>query len=95
MVISRKPYPTDVSGEEWDFALPYLTLIITEAPQRHYDLQKAFNALRWLVRAEAPWRILPNDLPPWEAVYQPTHRWLQAGCFKVITSDLRSSIRVA
>ncbi|RQM43842.1 IS5/IS1182 family transposase, partial [Paraburkholderia bannensis] len=23
----RKPYPTDVSNEEWSFAAPYLTLM--------------------------------------------------------------------
>ena len=52
------------------FRPPYLALITTEAPQRHHDLREIFNALRWLVRAGAPWRMLPNDLPPWEAVYQ-------------------------
>ena len=93
--MSRKPYPTDVSDEEWDFAQPYLALITTDAPQRHHDLREVFNALRWLVRAGAPWRMLPNDLPPWEAVYQQTRRWLQAGCFEAMASDLRSIIRVA
>ncbi|WP_415867699.1 transposase, partial [Burkholderia ubonensis] len=24
---ARKPYPTDVSDEEWSFAAPYLTLM--------------------------------------------------------------------
>ena len=91
----RKPYPSDVSDEEWSFAAPYLVLMDTEAPQRQHDLREVFNALRWLVRAGAPWRMLPNDLPPWEAVYQQSRRWLQAGCFEAMVSDLRSIIRVA
>jgi transposase len=41
-----------------------------EAPQRTYNLREVFNGLRWMARAGAPWRLLPNDLPPWEAVYQ-------------------------
>lgn len=65
------------------------------APQRQHDLREVFNALRWLVRAGAPWRMLPNDLPPWEAVYQQSRRWLEAGCFEAMVSDLRSIIRVA
>ncbi len=65
------------------------------APQREHDLREVFNALRWLVRAGALWRMLPNDLPPWEAVYQQTRRWLEAGCFEAMVSDLRSIIRVA
>jgi transposase len=65
---SGKPYPTDVSDEEWAFAVPYLTLMTPEAPQRKHDLRGLFNALRWMARVGAPWRLLPNDFPPWEAV---------------------------
>ena len=91
----RKPYPTDVSDEEWSFAGPYLTLMEEAAPQRRHDLREVFDALRWLVRAGAPWRLLPNDFPPWEAVYQQSRRWVEAGCFEAMVSDLRSIIRVA
>jgi transposase len=35
------------------------------------------------------WRMLPNDLPPWEAVYQQAQRWLKASCFEALVSDLR------
>lgn len=91
----RKPYPTDVSDEEWSFAAPYLTLMSEEAPQRRHELRELFNALRWLARAGAAWRMLPNDLPPWEAAYQQTQRWLKAGCFEAMVNDLRSILRVA
>ncbi|MHA6834247.1 transposase, partial [Ralstonia pseudosolanacearum] len=42
---SRRPYPTDVSDEEWSFVAPYLTLMDEQAPQRKYDLRRMFNAL--------------------------------------------------
>ena len=91
----KKGYPTDVSDEEWSFAAPYLTLMEEQAPQREHRLRVVFNALRWIVRAGAPWRMLPNDFPPWQAVYQQTRRWLEAGCFEAMVGDLRSVIRVA
>jgi transposase len=91
----RKPYPTDVSDEEWEFVLPYLTLMDHDAPQRRYDLREVFNALRWIVHTGAPWRYLPNDLPPWEAVYQQTRRWLEAGVFETMVHDLREMLRWA
>ena len=69
---SRKSYPTDVTDEEWAFVAPYLTLMNEAAPQRRYDLREVFNALRWMVRAGAPWRLLPHECPPWPAVYQQT-----------------------
>ncbi len=55
----RKPCPTDVSDEEWSFARRYLTLMEEAAPQRRHNLREVFNALRWLMRAGAPWRLLP------------------------------------
>jgi transposase len=91
----RTPYPTDVTDEEWAFVAPYLTLMDEHAPQRRYDLREVFDALRWLVRAGAAWRLLPHDFPPWAAVYQQTQRWLAAGCFDAIVHDLRELLRVA
>jgi transposase len=92
---SRERYPTDVSDEEWAFVAPYLTLMSGDAPQRQYPLREAFNGLRWIVRAGAPWRMLPNDLPPWEAVYQQARRWLAAGAFEALVHDLRALLRLA
>jgi len=89
----RKPYPTDVSDDEWAFVAPYLSLMSPDAPQRVHDLRDVFNALRWIVRAGAPWRLLPTNFPPWEAVYQQTQRWIAAGCFEAIVHDLRALLR--
>ena len=95
MSTDRKAYPTDVSDEEWAFAAPYLTLLREDAHQRVHDLREVFNALRWLVKSGSPWRLLPHDLPPWEAVYQQARRWLAAGAFEAMAHDLRAVIRVA
>jgi transposase len=92
---SRKPYPSDVSDEEWAFVAPYLALVREDAPQRTHDLREVFNGLRWIVRSGAPWRMLPHDFPPWQAVYQQTHRWLSAGVFEAMMHDLRALLRLA
>ena len=91
----RKPYPSDVSDDEWAFVAPYLTLMTETAPQRHHELRELFNGLRYVVKTGAPWRWMPNDLPPWEAVYQQSQRWLRAGCFEAIVHDLRALLRLA
>jgi transposase len=91
----RKSYPSDVSDDEWSFCAPYLTLMKEEAPQRDYPLREVFNGLRWFVRAGCPWRMMPNDLPPWYVVFQQTRRWLKAGCFETMAHDLRAVLRMA
>jgi transposase len=90
----RTSYPSDVSDDEWAFCAPYLTLMKADAPQRHHELRALFNALRWFVRAGCPWRMLPNDLPPWTAVQQQTRRWVRAGCFENMAHDLRVLLRL-
>src|SRR5882672_1725186 len=92
--MARKPYPSDVTDEEWDFIAPYLTLMNADAPQRKYEPREAFNAMRWIVRTGSQWRYMPNDLPPWEAVYQQTQRWYAAGVFDAIAQDLRRLLRI-
>jgi transposase len=90
----RKPYPTDVSDEEWAFVTPYLTLMTPDAPQRRYDLREVFNGLRFIVRGGLQWRLMPHDLPPWPVVSQQTRRWLAAGVFAAIVHDVRVLLRL-
>ncbi len=92
--MNRKSYPSDVSDEEWAFVAPYLTLMSEDAPQREHSLREVFNGLRWMVRTGAPWRYLPSDLPPWEAVYQQSQRWIKASVFEAMVADLREILRL-
>jgi transposase len=91
----RKRYPTDISDEEWALVGPYLTLMREDAPQREYSLREIFNGLRYILKTGATWRMMPHDLPRWEAVYQQTQRWIKAGVFEAIVDDLRMLLRLA
>jgi transposase len=63
MTIARKPYPSDVSDEEWSLVAPYLALMREDAVQRQHSLRELFNGLRYLIRYGIAWRAMPNDLP--------------------------------
>ena len=91
----RKPYPSDVSDEEWSLVVPYPTLMKENAPQREHSMRELFNGLRYVIRHGIAWRAMPNDLPPWHAVHQQAHRWLAAGCFEALAQDLRAMLRLA
>src|SRR5258707_8880338 len=93
--MNRKPYPSDVSDEEWAFVARYLILMREDAPQRDYSVREVFNGLRWIIRTGAQWRMMPNDLPPWGTVYQQGQRWLKAGVFEAMVDDLRQVLRPA
>lgn len=95
MLIPREPYPSDVSDDEWALVAPYLTLLPEDASRRTHAVREVFNGLRYIVKTGAPWRWMPNDLPPWEIVYQQAQRWLRAGCFEALAEDLRVILRLA
>src|SRR5499433_1109448 len=93
--MERKPYPGDVSDEEWALVVPYLTLMTEDAPQHEYPLREVFNGLRWIIRTGAPWRWMPHDLPPWNVIYQQSQRWNKAGVFEALVHDLRAVLQIA
>lgn len=94
MHTTRKVYPSDVADADWEFLLPYLTLMREDAPQREHSLRELFNGLRYIVKTGCQWRFVPHDLPPWTAIYQQARRWLQAGVFEDIAHDLRMIARL-
>ncbi len=94
-MIARKSYPSDVSDDEWALVAPYLALLPEAAGQREHSSREVFNGLRYVVRNGIAWRAMPNDLPPWAAVYQQAQRWLRAGSFEALAHDLRVLLRVA
>jgi transposase len=95
MTTARKPYPSDVSDEEWALVAPYLSLLPEDAGQRTHPSREVFNGLRYLVRYGVAWRAMPNDLPPRHAVYGQAQRWLRGGCFATLAHDLRAVLRLA
>ena len=92
--MTRKSYPSDVSDAEWEFLVPYLTLMREDAPQRDYSLRDVFDALRYVVKTGCQWDFLPHDFPPSSAVYQQARRWIAAGVFEEIAHDLRMILRM-
>lgn len=90
---TRKPYPSDVSDEEWALISSYLELLPEASYQRQHASREVFNGLRYVVRSGIQWRMLPHDFPPWEAVYQQSRRWLSAGVFDHLMGDLRELLR--
>src|SRR4026208_1793506 len=94
MNTTRKSYPSDVMDAEWEFLLPYLTLMREDAPQREHALRDVFDALRYVVKTGCQWASRPPGCPPWAAVYQQARRWVAAGVFEDIAHGLRMILRM-
>ncbi len=72
----RKPYPSDVSDEQWELIGPFLqawktkrVAVSVSGQPGDYDLREIVNAIFYQNRTGCQWAYLPHDLPPKSATY--------------------------
>lgn len=87
-------YPTGVSDDQWAVLEPLLP-----KPARRgrppTDRRPVLNALLYLIKGGAPWRLLPRNFPPWKTVYHLFRQWALNGTWERINGCLRALARAA
>src|SRR5215213_762342 len=90
---TRKPYPTDLNDPQWQRIEPLLPKKKQGRDPLH-SRREMVNALLYLTRTGCQWRMLPHDLPPWEAVYAFWRRLVESNRLVQINDVLRVQIRL-
>jgi putative transposase len=85
----RKPYPTDLSDEEWGQIARLLSAVPRSGRRPRVDKREIVNALLYWGRTNCPWRMLPHDLPAWSTVYYYYCCWLKNGTLERLSIALR------
>ncbi|MFE4814874.1 IS5 family transposase [Streptomyces sp. NPDC056704] len=94
----RKPYPSDLSDEQWSLIEP----MITAWKDRHrsvsghqgaYAMREIVNAILYRGRTGCQWAYLLHDLPPKSATYYYFAAWRDDGTDQVIHELLRCQVR--
>jgi transposase len=91
--MDRKPYPSDLTDEQWSLLEPLLPRAKPGGRPRSVELREVVNAILYLLRTGCPWRALPHDLPPWGTVWAYFRRWRDDGTLDRLHDDLRASVR--
>src|SRR5436305_4511432 len=95
--MKRKPYPSDVTDQQWALIEPLLPPD-RRRPQpgrrREVDLREIVNALFYHAREGCSWRALPHDFPPWKTVYNYSQNWNADGTWQKLLDLLRTLARV-
>ena len=93
--MERKPYPTDLTDEQWGLIAP---LIPGERPggrHRSTDVRAVVDALMYLARTGCQWRNLPHEFPPPGTVADYFYRFARDGTWQRVHDALRGRVRVA
>lgn len=91
----RKNYPTDLTDEQWEMVRPLLPKAKPGGRPRSVDLREVLDGVLYVVRGGVPWRMLPNDLPPWGTVHYYYRRWRLDGTWDRVVEVLRTRLRHA
>jgi len=92
--MERKPYPTDLTDEQWKLIEPFLPLALPGGRPRETDLREVVNALLYLVRSGCQWRMIPHEFPPWRTCYNYYRAWIDDAIWDEILACLRTEVRV-
>ena len=91
--MKRKPYPSDVTDEQWTLLEPLLPRPGRRGRPRKTNLRDIVNALFYHTREGGSWRALPHDFPPWKTVYNYFQWWTWDGTWQRILDALRPQVR--
>jgi transposase len=90
----RKAYQSDLSDAEWSCLEPHLPAPKATGRPKMHATREILNAIFYVVRGGCPWRLLPNDFPPWKSVYHYFRSWRLDGTWERMHSALRERVRV-
>jgi putative transposase len=93
--MSRQPYPTDLSDDEWGLIKPLIPVHRGVGHPQTVDLREVVNAIFYWADNGIKWRAMPHDLPCWSTVYDYYRRWVKTGVWERINAHLGKLERVA
>ena len=93
--MKRKPYPSDLTDEQWDVLASLLPSAKTGGRPRTVDLREVVNGIVYVLRNGCTWRAMPHDLPPWGTVWWYFREWRQDGTWERVHEALRPKVRKA
>ena len=96
-VRKRRSYTSDLSDDEWEKIKPLVKEDVYYGPKGRtkFSRREMMNAMFYILRTGCQWRDMPNDFPPWKAVYAQFMRWKQKDLFIKIHDYLRGALRQA
>ena len=93
---ARRPYPTDLSDDEWRILDPLVPDAKPGGRPRAHETRELLNAIFYVLRGGCAWRLLPHDFSlPWQTAYHYFRAWRMDGTWERIHTALRERVRLS
>ena len=86
-------YASDLNDAEWALLEPLVPRSHPAGRRQTYPLRRIVDAIFYLLRTGAQWRLLPHEYPPRCAVFYHYAQWREDGTWEHVTQALRESYR--
>ena len=92
---TRRPYPSDLTDQEWNLLEPLLASPERRGRPPKWPARRVADAVFYLLRSGCAWRMLPREYPPWQTVYYHFRKWRLDGRLRQAHERLREAVREA
>jgi transposase len=86
-------YASDLNDAEWALLEPLVPRSHPAGRRQTYPLRRIIDAIFYLLRTGAQWRLLPHEYPPRYAVFYHYAQWREDGTWEHVNQALRESYR--
>jgi putative transposase len=90
----RKPYPSDMTDEQWTILEPLIPVPALGRP-REVEMREVLNAIFYLTRSGCQWDMLPPEFPARSTVNDYFRQWRDDGTWQRMMDALRRRVRIA
>jgi putative transposase len=83
-------YPSDLTDAEWALIEHYFQPRDRRGSASLHPRKRIVDAIFYVVKSGCQWRMLPNDFPPWQTVYDHFSRWNKRGVWETALDQLNA-----
>ena len=83
-------YDSDLSAEEWALIQHHFQPKDKRGAEPIHAKRDIVNAILYLSKTGAQWRMLPKSFPPWKTVYDHYSNWNRRGVWEAAVDELNT-----
>lgn len=91
----RQSYPSDLTNLEYALLEDLIPQPKKGGRPVKYERREIVNGVRYVLRTGCAWRLVPHDLPKWNAIYHYFSLWKRNGTWKRVHDRLHGDLRQA